>query len=87
MFLEQESKRAGGCCKNAAIQVHEKQLTKRKDTSGATELGFRGSAPQFVERREAKYSPRGFVRWSIVSFVRSRAESADKMNRKFIRAE
>jgi hypothetical protein len=46
-----------------------------------------GSAPQFVERREAKYSPRGFVRWSIVSFVRSRAESADKMNRKFIRAE
>jgi hypothetical protein len=49
--------------------------------------GIRGSAPQFVERREAKYSPRGFVRWSIVSFVRSRAEIADKMNRKFIRAE
>jgi hypothetical protein len=29
--------RAAGCCKNAAIQVHEKQLMKRKDTSGATE--------------------------------------------------
>ena len=29
MFLEQESKqRAGGCCKNAAIQVHEKQPMK-----------------------------------------------------------
>jgi hypothetical protein len=32
--------RAAGCCKNAAIQVHEKQLMKRKDTSGATELGL-----------------------------------------------